>query len=220
MKRSDGFTLVETVIALAVTSILMFIIIDFMTNSIIQYSDTEIRSQLLNEAQSSLDVISNDIRLSGNTDSNNRWSDNNAPGAPDDTYSWESDSDTFVLASAVEDTSGNIIFEDPALYIPQKNNKVYFINNNTLYKRTIAAPVANNSTKTTCPSNLATSNCPADRVLLNNLNAFSVKYYNSMNQEVTPNDARSVEFYVKLQKIAYGRTISAEYSTRMVFRND
>ncbi len=220
MKRSDGFTLVETVIALAVTSILMFIIIDFMTNSIIQYSDTEIRSQLLNEAQSSLDVISNDIRLSGNTDSNNRWSDNNAPGAPDDTYSWESDSDTFVLASAVEDTSGNIIFEDPALYIPQKNNKVYFKNNNTLYKRTIAAPVANNSTKTTCPSNLATSNCPADRVLLNNLNAFSVKYYNSMNQEVTPNDARSVEFYVKLQKIAYGRTISAEYSTRMVFRND
>lgn len=220
MKRSDGFTLVETVIALAVTSILMFIIIDFMTNSIIQYSDTEIRSQLLNEAQSSLDVISNDIRLSGNTDSNNRWPDNNSPGAPDDTFSWESDSDTFVLASAVEDTSGNIIFEDPALYIPQKNNKVYFINNNTLYKRTIAAPVANNSTKTTCPSNLATSNCPADRVLLNNLNAFSVKYYNSMNQEVTPNDARSVEFYVKLQKIAYGRTISAEYSTRMVFRND
>lgn len=220
MKNQKGFTLVETVIALTVTSILMFIIIDFMTNSIVQYSDTEIRAQLLNEAQSSLDVISNDIRLSGNADENNRWPDNNAPWAPWNKYSWESDNNTFVLASAVEDTNGNIIFEDPALYIPQKNNNVYFIHDNILYKRTIAAPVNNNSIKTTCPSYLANSSCPADRVLLNNLDSFNVKYYNSMNQEVDPSDARSVEFYVNLKKVANGRTISAEYSTRMVFRND
>ncbi len=220
MKKSDGFTLIETVIALAVTSVLMFIIIDFMTNSIVQYSDTEIRGQLLNDAQSSLDVIGNDIRLSGNADTNNRWPDSHAPNAPTNTYSWASNASTFVLASAVEHTNGNIIFADPALYIPEKNNNIFFVSNHILYKRTVAAPVANNSVKTTCPSNLATSNCPADRILLRNVDTFTVKYYNSLNQEVTPSNARSIELYVKLKKVAYGRTISTDYSTRMVFRND
>lgn len=218
--KNKGFTLVETVIALTITSLLMFIIINFATNSIVQYSDTEIRAQLLNDAQSSLDVIGSDIRLSGNADTNNRWPDNNAPGAPTNTYGWASDSNTFVLASAVEDTNGNIIFDDPALYIPKKNNNVFFVKNKTLYKRTIAAPVANNSTKTSCPSNLATNNCPADRILLNNVDIFTVKYFNSLNQQVPPSDARSIELYVKLKRLTYGRTVSVDYSTRMVFRND
>lgn len=220
MKHANGYTLVEVVIALTVTSMLMFIIIDFTTNSIVQYSNTEIRSQLINDAQSSLDAISTDIRLSGNADMNNRWPDENAPNAPSDEYSWASTPNTFVLASAVEDTNGDIVFEDPALYIPKKNNNVFFIAGNKLYKRTIAAPVDNNSVTTSCPGNKATANCPADRVLLDNVDTFAVKYYNALNEEVTPSDARSIELYVNLKKVTYGRTVSADYSTRMVFRND
>ena len=79
----------------------------------VQYAKTEVRTDLLNKAQAGLDVINNDIRLSGNADLNNRISDDNAPGAPDDKLSWLSDSDTLILATAVEDTNGDIIFCRP-----------------------------------------------------------------------------------------------------------
>lgn len=218
--NTKGFTLIETIIALTVTSLLIFIIINFMTNSIVQYSVTEARASLLNQAQNGLDVIGNDIRLSGNADAKNRWEDTNAPGAPTDLFSWTSDNDTLVLATAVEDASSNIIFADPALYISEKNNNVYFISNGKLFKRTLASPVAGNTRTTTCPEQNASPACPADRELLSNVETFSVKYFNDQNQEVTPTDARSIELFVKLAQNKYNQQISTEYTTRMVFRND
>lgn len=221
MNRSEeGFTLVETIIALSITSVLMFIIISFMTNSIAQYAVINTRSELLNEAQIAVDTIANDTRLSGNADANNRWQDNNAPESPADNYSWESGQNTLVLATAVEDDAGEIIFADPNLYISEKNNNVYFIQSGALYKRTVASPINNNSKKTTCPIATATANCPADKQLLTNVVEFRVRYYNDQNQEVSPTNARSIEVYVKLSKNQYSQPVSAEYKTRMVFRND
>lgn len=219
MKNQKGFTLVETIIALVVTSMLVGIIISFMTNSIVQYAVSNARSDLLNDAQNALDVISRDVRLSGNADQNNRWPDDNAPGAPND-FSWSSDQDTLVLGKATEDTGNNIVFADPALYITEKDNVILFIENGSLYKRTLAAPVANNSATTTCPANLASASCPADRLMLENVSGFAVSYLDEQNQEVTPTDARSIEITVNLQKNQYKQPVTASYTTRMVFRND
>jgi prepilin-type N-terminal cleavage/methylation domain-containing protein len=220
MKNSRGFTLVETIIALAVTSALVFIIINFMTNSIVQYAVVNARADLLNEAQSALDIMADDTRLSGNADANNRITDPNAPGAPDNEFSWASDNDTLVLATAVEDINGNIIFADPALYISEKNNYIYFVSDRKLYKRVLAAPVAENKQITSCPETAVTVACPADRVMLENVEAFNVRYYNDQNQEVTPPNARSIEVYVRLSRNQYQQQVSTEYTTRMVFRND
>ncbi len=218
--KNKGFTLIETMIAMTVTAVLIGVIITFMTNSIAQYAKTGARSGLLNEAQVGLDIIGDDIRLSGNADANNRIPDDNAPNAPSDTLSWQSDQDTLVLATAVEDSNKNIIFADPVLYISEKNNNVYYLNNGSLYKRTLASNVSGNSAKTTCPASVANQNCPEDKKLLSNVQTFTVSYYDAQNQEVTPTNARSIELYVKLQKQEYGQPISVEYSTRMVFRND
>lgn len=207
-------------IAISVTAILMAIVISFMTNSIVQYAKTETRASLLNNAQSGLDSIGNDIRLSGNADTNNRIPDEHAPNAPVNEFSWESNQNTLVLATATEDTAKNIIFADPALYISQKDNNIYYLSGNKLYKRTLAANVPNNNAKTSCPASEASPTCPADRELLNNVQIFNVKYYNDKNQEVVASNARSIELYVKLQKNEYSQPISVEYSTRMVFRND
>lgn len=219
-QQSKGFTLIETLIAMTVTSVLVGVIITFMTNSIAQYAKTGARSSLLNEAQIGLDTIGNDIRLSGNADANNRIIDEHAPDSPGDKFSWESDNNTLVLATAVEDANGNIIFADPALYISEKNNNIYYLDNGTLLKRTLASSVSGNSAKTTCPDSQASSTCPADKKILANVQVFTVKYFDAQNQEVTPTNARSIELYVKLQKQEYGQPISVEYSTRMVFRND
>lgn len=220
MKKQQGFTLVETVIALAVTSMLIFIILNFMTNSIVEYARAGARANLLNEAQVALDIIGNDIRLSGSADDNNRWQDENSPNSPADNFSWQSDADTLILATAAEDNNKSIIFADPALYISEKNNNIFYLDNGSLYKRVLAASVNNNSATTSCPAPKSTPVCPADKKLLSNIESFNVKYYNDQNQEVDPADARSIELAVKLQATVYGQPISTEYATRMVFRND
>lgn len=216
----SGFTLVEVLIAMTVSAVLIGIIIAFMLNSLTRYGVAGARAELLNEAQIALDITTNDIRLSANADKNNRWDDDNAPDAPDDKLSWQSDAQTLVLATAAQDSNRDIIFSDPAKYISQKNNSIYFVKDHALYKRILAAPVEGNAAQTTCPAALATTNCPADKKLLSNVDTFRVTYYNDQNQQVAADEARSVELYVKLRVERYPESVVAEYTTRMVFRND
>jgi hypothetical protein len=56
--------------------------------------------------------------------------------------------------------------------------------------------------------------------MLENVEAFTVRYYNDQNQEVAPTSARSIEVYVKLARNQYQQQVSTDYTTRMVFRND
>jgi prepilin-type N-terminal cleavage/methylation domain-containing protein len=215
--KNSGYTLVEVAIALAVTAILIFSILDFTTNMLVQYTATTTRAQLLGEAQTALDIVNNDIRLSASADQNNRWEDDNAPAGG---FSWQSDGDTLVLATAVEDNEDNIIFADPAQYISQKNNIVYYLSSGSLYKRVIAAPVVDNSATTTCPPAEATQTCPADKKLLQNVSSFQVKYLDGNNNEVIPPEARSIELTAELYTEEFSQPISVSYTTGMVFRND
>lgn len=220
LKDEHGFTLVETIIALSITAILAFAVMNFMVDGIVNFSQEQTRSDLLNETHSALDIINNDVRLSANADENNRWQDNNAPGAPSDLLSWQSNANTLVLAGAVEDSSNNIVFQDPSQYISYKNNYIFFVQNGILYKRTLAAPVAGNTAKTTCPAALATSSCPADRQLASNVSVFTVKYINGEGAEVQPADARSIEVTLTLNVRKFKSDLTETYTTRMVFRND
>jgi len=218
MMRLDqkGFTVVELAISISVTAILMAVIFGFMTNSLIQYTNDSNRANLINSAQTGFEKITNDIRLSASADDNNRWPDAHAPSGD---FSWTSDNDTLVLATAVEDTSGNIVFADPANYISQKNNVIYFLQNGNLYRRVVAAP-GTNSAKTTCPTGFVTASCPADKLILENIKDFRVKYIDEQNAEVAPTDARAIELYAKLEKKTYSEPVTVDYTTRMVFRND
>jgi len=217
--NEQGFTLVELIVALIITGLITGVILNFMLSNLVQSSSQTARAALLNEAQIALNIADNDIQSSASADQNNRWQDANAPD-PTNQLSWQSNSSTLILATAAQDTSGNIIFADPLKYITQKNNDIYFVQNNTLYKRILAAPVSGNSAKTTCPANLATSTCPADKALIHNVSSFSVRYLDATNQDVTPSNARSIELTLNLATKQYGQTLSASYTTRMVFRND
>src|SRR5581483_1667910 len=154
-----------------------------------------------------------------NADDDNRWQDSYAPvaGSP---YSWQSNSTTLILATAAVSTSGNILWQDANNYIPYKNNVIYFLQNGTLYKRILAANVANNSAITSCPAAHATASCPADRVMLQNVSSFSVAYHDGNGSNVTPSNARSVVLTVALSKTEYNQALTANYTAQMVFRND
>ena len=215
MRRQDGFTLVETVIALGVTGIILTVISIFAINSFGSSSIETAKAELLGESQITMDRVIRDIRLSAGAETNNRWPDANKSGGD---FTWASSASTLVLATAAVNSNNEIIFSDPARYISEKNNVIYFVSNGTLYKRMLASPVSGNAAKTTCPS--VTATCPKDQALLKNVTGFSLKYFNGDNQEVIPSDSRSVELRVTTQTKRFGRTISSDYTTRAVFRND
>lgn len=212
-----GFTLAETLVTLSVVSILFVVIGNFSITSLATSSIATAEANLQGESQIAMDRIINDIRLSAGAEQNNRWADVNKVEGD---YSWQSNAGTVVLATAVQDTNENIIFADPAHYISEKNNVIYFVKDKILYKRVLASPVAGNAARNTCPKAVATAACPADRELLTNVTEFSVKYFNGDEQQVTPTDARSIELTLKTSIKKFSTNINSDYTTRAVFRND
>lgn len=220
IRRQNGFTMVEVLITVSVTTVVLLVIGSFMMRSIQTTSLETANATILHEVQLTLDAVATDVRLSANADQNNRNPDANSPGGSGNQFGWTSSANTLVLATAATTSNGTIIFSDPANYVTTKNNIVYFISNGTLYKRIIAASATGNSAKTTCPTAKVSDTCPADKELLNNVSAFSVRYVDGSNNTVSPTNARSVEISLTAARTQYKQTQSASYTTRMVFRND
>jgi type II secretory pathway component PulJ len=220
MKRlgTDGFTLVDAMLAVIVSTLVIITVTTYVMSNIQQSAEASTRDTLIKETETSLDLMAKDVRLSANADQDNRWPDSNAPGG--DQFGWQSDDSTLVLATAAQDSADDVIFSDPNNYITEKNNIVYFVKDSTLYKRIIADPVSGNKAVTTCPSDSASSSCPADKELLHDVSLFDVTYLNGQNQEVSPTDARSIEVHVEVEKTSFKKPVEADYTTRMVFRND
>lgn len=217
---SRGLTIVELMVTCVIVSILSVVLVAFLGNWTEQHAISQTRVNLLADAQNALDQITDKVRLSASADQNNRWEDSYAPGAPGDLLSWSSSANVLVLASAEEDSSGSIVFSDALNYTSQKNNIIYYVSNGTLYQRTLAAPDDDNAATTSCPPADATSSCPADKRMADNVSNFTVRYYDSSNAEVAPTSARSVGLSLTLTDDAYKQQVSETYETRMVFRND
>lgn len=216
--NQHGFTLPELVITMIVMSILALLLANFIITWLQTQTLAQKRTDLLTTAETSLDTVSDDIRLSGSADLNNRWPDANGPSG--NQFGWTSGSSILVLAKAAVDSSNNILFSDPAKYITQKDNVIYYVSNGTLYRRVIASDDANDAAISTCPPASATASCPADRAVATGVSNFSVSYYDADNTIVSPDDARSVQLSIKISNKVDTRTISASYTTRMVFRNE
>ena len=213
-----GFTLVELLVVMVIMSILSLLLANFIITWLQQSSLAQKRADLLTTAETTLDTINNDIRLSGNADQNNRWADANGPGG--NQLGWASDSDTIVLAKAAVDSGNNIIFSDPAKYISQKDNVIYYLSGTSLYRRVLASTDADDAVVTTCPPASATSDCPADRLVAKGISSFAVSYYDADDNVVTPANARAVQLAITMSDKQNGKTIRASYTTRMVFRNE
>jgi prepilin-type N-terminal cleavage/methylation domain-containing protein len=221
MKHLDqfGVTLIELVVATAVISVLTVLTMNFLSEQIVQNTVKNARAQLQLETQLTLDAINQDIKHSANIDAQNRWPDDYAPGAPADLFSWNSSSDTAILAKPATNSSNEILFEDPFTYITYKDNVVYYVDGESrLRKRILAAPVPGNSQATTCPDEA--SGCAVDPVLAQNVTLFLVEYFDDNDASVTPTNARSVKITLRLSTVKYNRTISGENTIRAVFRND
>jgi prepilin-type N-terminal cleavage/methylation domain-containing protein len=218
--NSKGFTIVELMVAISVTTIMMVVTSVYLMRGLQNSTLQTARGNIQREIQFTLDAVASDVRLSANADLNNRNPDANGPGGPTNQYGWSSSASTLVLATAATTSADAIIFSDPANYVTTKDNIVYFVSNGTLYKRILAANVSNNGAKTTCPQAKVTASCPGDKRLLDNITNFSVTYLDGSNNAVSPTEARSVELSMTATKTLYRQPQTASYTTRMVFRND
>lgn len=219
-RKEAGFTLIELLVTLLIISILSLSLANFIATWLQASSLAQARASLLSNAEGALDTINTDIQLSGDADQNNRWPDANAPNAPTDPLSWQSGSQTLVLAKVALDKTQNVIFSDPAKYITQKDNVIYYLSGSTLYRRILVSPGPNDAAVTTCPAANATASCPADKVIATGVSSFAVGYYDANENIVTPANARSIQLSITMSSVQNGHTIGASYNTRMVFRND
>lgn len=217
-KSEAGFTIVELLIVMIIMGILSLTLANFITTWLQQASLSQARTDLLTNAETALDTVTNDIKLSGNADQNNRWADPNGPGG--NQFGWTSGSQVLVLAKAVVDSSNNIIFSDPAKYISQKDNEIYYLSGTTLYRRTLTSDSSNDAAVTTCPPADATASCPADKTVATGVSSLSFTYYDADENVVSPANARSVQVAITLSSMEGGQKVSASYTARMVFRNE
>ena len=215
----SGLSIIELAIALAITAFLMTIVVSFSVDKLEQNTIQNTQYQLLTNAETGLDRISADVRVASAEDDNNRYQDPYAPSAPSNELSWASNGTTLILATAATDNKNNVLWSDAQDYVSDKNDIIYYLKNGSIYRRMLADPVAGNAASTTCPPANATAACPADSDILDNVSSFSVEYFNSENQQVTPSNARSIQLSVILSVSKYNQNITANYTTRMVFRN-
>jgi type II secretory pathway pseudopilin PulG len=215
----SGLTLVELVVATAVISILTIVMMSFLANRIADNAVKNARSDIQLQTQQTLDQAGRDIKHSANVDDQNRWEDSYSPTSPSNNFGWFSDGGTLVLASPAQDQSSNVLWQDHQGYVSYKDNFIYFVSNGSLFKRTLAASIANNRESTTCPS--GTSGCPADAQLANNVAEFSIVYYDANdNQVAVISEARSVAITMRVAKTVFSKDLDAQYTVRTVLRNE
>ena len=218
-KHSEkGFTLVELLVVMIVMSILALSLANFIATWLQQEELAQARANLLLNAESALDTVTGDIRISGDADDTNRWADTYGPGGQ---FGWQSGSQILVLATVATDSSNNIIYTDSAKYISQKDNQIYYLSGTTLLRRTLASDSAGDAAVTTCPAANATSTCPADKTIATGVTSLTFSYYDANENAVSPpTNARSIQISITLTTTLNGKSISATYSANMVCRNE
>ncbi|MBI5357250.1 hypothetical protein HZB74_00120 [Candidatus Saccharibacteria bacterium] len=212
-----GFTIVELNMTIGLMAILSIGFMAIFTNFLVTNTRINTSIEMTSGSQILLRTMVEELRYGAGVRQTNTITDPNGPGA-----GWNTGNVNFVIITAVPavDSSNNYII-DTSTGSPYMNEFVYFKQGTALYKRTLAHPSATgNSLKTSCPESVATSSCPADRKLVENLETMSFTLYDQDNA-TTANTAlaRSIKIDLTLSKDTFGNPITFDNSIRITLRN-
>lgn len=225
--HEQGFTLIEILIMSPIVMLTIVIIISFLFN---QYGQLVQQGSQLNlnvEAQNITFSMQDDLFFANAYSSgiNTYLTDSNQPtggwkaattpqtlivSVPAETANRRSPSRQAVYINT-EGCDATVLTENSPLY----NNVIYFVSGTNLYKRYLTAPstlstCGTSYQKQTCPSNKVTSSCPADRLLTDKLQSFTVTYYDTGNAVTTnPDIAEKVKIDIQLKDRAYAEDLTS-----------
>lgn len=216
-KSGGGFTIVELLVGMTLVSILFLGFITAITSFLGVITKNNATIDMAANSQNLLRNTVDAIRVGDGVRQTATISDANAPVG-----GWNTSNASFVvvIASPALDVSHNYI-TDPSTGGPYMNERVYYKNGTSLMERRLANPSATgNSLTTSCPANLATPSCPADKDLADYVNSMSFNLYDQDNAITTdPTLARSVKISLGMQRTIYGATISLNNNIQVTLRN-
>lgn len=192
---SHGYTIVELLIVISVSSILIGLVLAFTINYSRFAASLQLISDSLTDRLNVSDYLREKLSASSGLSIQTTIADTNA-GNPDTSispaYYWKK-----IHAIPKNITPGSDGTYTPVLYFrrfsqstngsyiqngtaPYEDEYVLYLNNDdkTLYVRSIANPNApNNRLLTSCPASIATAACPADAKLIGNVASIDTKYF-------------------------------------------
>ena len=217
LKSEMGFTLVELTVAVSVMAIIGVVFIGMISNYFVVITRNNELAEMTINSQNLLRTTVENIRFGDGVRQTNLLTDANSPSG-----GWNTSNSNFVIIIAVPAlTSGHAYIIDASTGSPYMNELVYYLNGTTLMERDLANPGAiGASIKTTCPSNLATASCPADRLLATYVSSMAFTLYDQNAVLTTiPDNSRSVAISLTIQRNAPGQPLTVNNSIRVTLRN-
>jgi prepilin-type N-terminal cleavage/methylation domain-containing protein len=215
--KNLGFTIPELTVSIVVLGILLVSLLGFSTYYSASVTRNSALVQMSTDSQNLLRATVEQLRYGAGVRQSNTISDPNAPAG-----GWNTSNANFVIIIAVPAVdSANSYIVDPSTGSPYNNELVYFKNGTILYRRTLAHPdAAGNILKTSCPAASASASCPADIMLVENLESMVFTLYDQ--DDAITNDpllARSVKIDLGLMKDTFGTPLTLDNSIRVTLRN-
>lgn len=226
--RSAGFSMIELLLAISVTSVLLLVAGNFVAKVTHQANEAYNRTVVQSNTKLAVETVARTIRSARSVQAKNALADPHSPGATTDPSTWYGWSGaagvdaTLILAVPTRDTSGNLIYLDGLHTQLVTDEVIFYLSPETrrLYKRTIASPAEGNAAKTTCPPSATTPDCPPDAVVVEDIASLTTAYFDNTNQSVTvPSGTEAVGYTVKETVKIGSKSYSSSYSTNVALRN-
>lgn len=216
-KNNFGYTVPELTVSIVILGILIISLFSFSTYYFSNVTRNSAFVDMSVDSQNLLRATVEQLRYGAGVRQSNTITDPNAPVG-----GWNTSNTNFVIIIAVPaiDSSDNYII-DSATGSPYNNELVYFKDNTTLYRRTLANPsAAGNTLVTSCPAALSSPSCPPDNKLINDLDSMVFTLYDQDDAITTdPLLARSVKIDLGLLKKSFGSPLTLDNSIRVTLRN-
>jgi prepilin-type N-terminal cleavage/methylation domain-containing protein len=223
-----GYTLVEMLVAISMSTLLVLAIGNFATNSVIGSNQDYNKTLVLTNSKEAVNIVARQIRLSKSVLAANTLADDHAPGAPGDLFSWSGaagSGTSLILAVPSRDGSGDIIWIDGNHTSVVTDNVIFYLDtaSKKLYRRWIVNPTATaagSTQKTTCPPSLASASCPADADVVDDVANLTTSYLKADGTTTTvPDNTEAVNYTVTETRTINGKAFSGTYSTIATLRN-